>query len=256
LSKATRDDLEQYSKRAYAAKALTHIEHSEGEDLSKPFSLRLEMESASRGLSGVSDAAVAIPPAGPLSLLPSWFSTDPDADGSKPTPEQEADRKKAEQQRDPEYLIKPFISERRYRIVVPEGFVPRALPEDQTVQLGPAVLTRHFAFGGNGQSPSLVTAVFRFDTVKQRYTTEEVLALRKAVLEANKQDYVLVQFDQIGAKFLAEGKIREALAVDHSLISAHPSESIHHVHMSAALLSAGLGEQAQNEARLATTLDP
>ena len=256
LSKAMRDDLEQYSKSAYAAKALTHIEHSAGDDLTKPFFLRLEMDRASRGQSSVSDAAVAIPPSGVLSLLPSWFSTDPDADGSKLTPEQEADRKKAEQQRSTEYLIRPFITERRYRIIVPEGFSPRALPEDQTVQLGPATLTRHFAAEPNTESPTLITAVYRFDTVKQRYSTDEVLALRKAVLEANRQDYVMVQLDQIGAKLLAAGKIREALATDRGLITAHPSESIHHVHMSAAFLSAGLGEQAQNEAHLATTLDP
>jgi len=252
IAKATRDDLEKYCQRAYAAKALTHIEHSEGDDLTKPFFLRLEMDSASRGLSTVSDAAVAIPPAAVLTGLRSWFSTDPDADKSKLTPQQEADREKAEQHRSSEYLIRPLITERRYRIVVPEGFVPRALPEDQTVQLGPATLTRHFAL----ESPTLVSAVYRFDTVKQRYSTEEALALRKAVLEVDRQDYVVLQFDQIGAKLIAEGKIREALAADRGLIAAHPSEAIQHVHMSGALLSAGLGEQTQNEARLATTLDP
>ena len=256
LTKATRDDLEQYCKNAYAAKALTKIEHSEGDDLTKPFSLRLEMASASRGITTISDAAVAVAPAAALAGLPSWFSTDPDKDNSKLTPEQQADRKKAEQQRVPEYLVRPFITERRYRVIVPEGFVPRALPDDQTVQLGPATLTRHFAVEQGGQSPTVVTAVYRFDTVKQRYSADEVLALRKAVLEAYRQDYVVLQFDQAGAKLLADGKIREALSADRGLIAAHPSEAIQHVHMSAAFLSAGLGEQAQNEARAATRSIP
>lgn len=89
-------------------------------------------------------------------------------------------RKKAQQQRATEYLVRPFITERGYRIVVPEGFVPRALREDQTVQLGTATLTRHFALEKNVECPKLVTDVYRFDTVKQRYSTDEVLALRKA----------------------------------------------------------------------------
>lgn len=256
ITKATHDDLEQYCQRTYAAKALTNIEHSEGSDLTKPFLLRLKMDTARRGLTSVSDAAVAIAPAAVLSGLPSWFSTDPDADKSKLTPEQEADRQKAAQRRATEYLVRPFITERRYRIVIPEGFVPRALPEDQTVQLGPAILTRHFALEPNAQSPTVVTAVYHFDTVKQRYSTAEVLALRKAVLEADRQDYVVLEFDQIGAKLLADGKIREALAADRGLIAAQPKDAMQHVHMSAAFLGAGLGEQAQNEARLATTLDP
>lgn len=256
ISKSTRDELEKYCERAYAAKVLTHIDHSEGDNLAKPFFLRLQMDTASRGISSVSDAAVAIPPTAALSALPSWFSKDPDAEKSKLAPEQEADRKKAELQRSTEYLVRPFITEVRYRIIAPEGFVPRTLPEDQTVQLGPATLTRHFAIDPGTQSPAVVTAIYRFDTVKERYSTDEVLALRKAVLEANRQDYVVLEFDQVGTKFLAEGKIREALAANRALIAAHPSESIHHVHMSAALLGAGLGEQAQTEARLATTLDP
>jgi hypothetical protein len=70
-SKTVKEDLEQYSKRAYAAKSLTHIEHGDGVDFSKPFVLRLDMAKAARGSSGVNDASVAIPPAGILNRLPS-----------------------------------------------------------------------------------------------------------------------------------------------------------------------------------------
>jgi hypothetical protein len=93
-SKTVKEDLEQYSKRAYAAKSLTHIEHGDGVDFSKPFVLRLDMAKAARGSSGVNDASVAIPPAGILNRLPGWFSTDPEADTTKLTPEQEVERKR------------------------------------------------------------------------------------------------------------------------------------------------------------------
>ena len=121
-NKTVKEDLEQYSKRAYAAKTLTHIEHGDGTDFSNPFILRLDMANAGRGSSGINDAAVAIPPAGVLNRLPGWFSTDPDADNTKLTPEQELDRKKKVQARSSEYLVHPFVTEWHYRILLPEGF--------------------------------------------------------------------------------------------------------------------------------------
>jgi tetratricopeptide (TPR) repeat protein len=255
-SKAVTEDLEQYSKQAYAAKALTHIEHGDGSDFSKPFVLRLDMANAARGSSGIKDAAVAIPPAGILNRLPRWFSTDPDADSAKLTPEQETERKKKVQARSSEYLIHPFVTEWRYRILLPEGFAARTLPEDQTLKMGPATLTRRLALEPSQQSPAVITAVYRFDSGKQRYSLDEVLALRKAVLEEDRKNYLLIYADQAGAKLLTEGKFRQALTTDRALIAAHPSDAMHHVHMSSALLSVGLGEQAQKEARLATTLNP
>ncbi|WP_433971035.1 DUF3857 domain-containing protein [Tunturiibacter lichenicola] len=255
-SKTVKEDLEQYSKRAYAAKSLTRIDHGDGSDFSKPFVLRLDMADAARGSSGLNETAVAIPPAGVLSRLPGWFSTDIQTDSAKLTPEQEGDRQKKERSRSSEYLIHPFVTEWHYRITFPDGFIPRTLPEDQTVQMGPAILTRHFASESNQQTQPVITAIYRFDTGKQRYSLDEGLALRKAVLEENRKDYLLIYGDQSGAKLLADGKVKQALTADRSLIAAHPSEAIHHVQMSAALLRVGLGEQAQKEARLATTLDP
>ena len=253
-SKSTRHDLENYAKRVYNAKSLTKIEHTEGADLVKPFSLRLDIAQATRGTSSLVDSAVAIPQ-GPVNLLPSWFSRDPE-DGAKPTEEQRADRVKAEQHRLSEYLLRPFIAEWRYRITLPDGFQPGTLPEDQTISVGPAILTRHFEAPTSGQTPQVVTTVLRFNSVKQRYTAEEVLAARKVILALNRQDFTLLVFNQVGAKLVADGKIRQGLAADRALIAGHPSEAIHHVQFSAALLSAGLGEQAQAEARRATELDP
>src|SRR5260370_11612040 len=109
------------------------------------------------------------------------------------------------------------------------------------MKMGPATLTRHFALESNQQSPSIVTAVYRFDTGKQRYSLDEVLTLRKAVLAEDRKDYLLVYADQAGAKLLPEGKIREALATDPALLTPHPKDAMHHVHMSSALLQAGLG---------------
>ena len=255
-TKEMKEDLERYAKRDYLAKALTKVEHSEGSDLTKPFSLRLDMAEAARGSTSVVDSALAIPTADILYTLPSWFTKDPDAGNPQLTPDQVADRKKAEQRRVAEYLVHPRTVVWNYHVAIPEGFTPRALPEDQTNHFGPATVTRHFTLEPDATSPKLVVATFHFDTGKERYTADEVLTLRKAVLEAEKHDYLMIDFDQTGAKLLAEGKIRDGLAADRALIAEHPAESTHHIQFAAALLKVGLGAEAQSEGRRATELDP
>ena len=118
--------------------------------------------------------------------------------------------------------------------------------------MGPAKLTQHYEADAQG----IITAVLRFETDKSTYSVEEALALREAIVAANKQDMIMVLFDQVGSKLLAAGKIREALATDRSLIERHPKEALHHAQIATAFLQAGMGDKARNEAREATRLDP
>jgi tetratricopeptide (TPR) repeat protein len=244
--------LENYVRRAYDAKALTAIDHGDGRDLTKPFVLRLDVAKATRGNTGISEASAAIFPVGTYSNLPAWFSTDPDQGNAKPTADEESNRRKAEEQRSSEYEVQPFTVHREYKIVPPAGFAVRALPANKVVQLGPATLSEGYAVDSQG----VVTANFTFTTVKSHYPLDEVLALRKAVLEANKAEAVIVTFDQAGAKLLDTGKIREALAVDKALIASHPKDAIQHLQMAYLLMKAGIGDEARAEAKRAVELDP
>jgi tetratricopeptide (TPR) repeat protein len=250
-NKDLRNSLENYVKRAYNAKALTSIDHSDAKDFAKPFVLRLDIAKAIRGNTLIGDAAVGLDPRGTWNTLPEWFSVDPDKN-EKLTAEQQADRAKAQSQRSEEYDIEPFIIERRYRIVSPAGFAVRSLPPNQVTPMGPGSLSQNFAVDSSG----VVTATYRFSTGKSRYTQDDALALRKALVAANKADTPVVTFDQAGAKLLAAGKVREALAADRDLIGAHPKDAAQHVRMAYALLQGGVGDQAQAEARQATQLDP
>ena len=247
-----KENLEGYAKRQYLAKALTSVEHGDGKDLSKPFVLKLDMAEAKRGSTVLTDAVVAIPYSGLFSRLPNWFTTDPNPNGDKPTPQQEEDQKKAVLARTTDYDVHPFITEWRYRITPPPGFILRALPEDSTANLGPAKLTQHYEMDSHG----VITAALRFETSKTRYSLDEVLALREAVLADYKKDMIMVSFDQAGSKFLTAGKIREALAVDRELIERHPKEALHHAQIAYAFLQAGMGDKAREEAEAATKLDP
>jgi tetratricopeptide (TPR) repeat protein len=250
-TKESTEGLEKYAKSVYLAKSLTGVDHGDGKDFTKPFFLKLDMAEAKRANSDIDDAAVAIPFYWVWSRLPPWFRTDPKPDSEKLTAQQEEDQKRAIAARTTEYEVHPFITEWRYKITPPEGFLLRTLPEDKTTQMGPAKLTQHYESDPNG----VVTAVLRFSTVKPRYTVDEALALRDAVLAGYKQDMVMVLFDQAGAKLLAAGKTREALSADQALIDHHPAEALHHVQMAYALLEAGLGDRARTEAEKAIKLD-
>jgi len=61
LTREKKADLEKYAKNVYLAKTLSAITHGDAHELSKPFSLKLDMTEARRGDSGTDDAVVNIP---------------------------------------------------------------------------------------------------------------------------------------------------------------------------------------------------
>ncbi|MFZ1085616.1 MAG: DUF3857 domain-containing protein [Terracidiphilus sp.] len=244
-------NLETYAKNHYLAKALSSVEHGDGHDFSKPFHLKLEMAAARRGNTLLDDAATWIPFSGVFNRLPDWFKEDPNPNNDKLTPQQEENRKKAEAARASAYDVHPFITEWRYTITPPDGFILRALPEDKEIAMGPARFTSHYEVDDKG----VVKGVLRFDSVKPKYTVDEALALREAVLVAYKQDMVEVRFDQIGARLIAAGRIGEALAADRALIVSHPGEAVRHAQFASAYLDAGMGDRARAEAQTAAQKD-
>jgi len=56
-------------------------------------------------------------------------------------------------------------------------------------------------------------------------TVEQALAMRTALLELHKRDYVGIFFDQSGVKALTAGHIREGLEIDRDLIASAPSDA-------------------------------
>lgn len=252
LTRETKANLEKYAKDAYMAKTLANIEHSEAHDIAKAFALKLEMTEAKRGFTSIDDAVVGIPFTSIFYRLPEWFRTDPKIEGEKLTPQEEENRKRAIAARVSEYDVHPFATEWRYTVTIPEGYELRALPEDKDTKLGPAKLTEHYEIDPQGR----VRATLRFETSKTRYTSEDALALRDAVLAAYRRDMIAIWFDQVGSKLSAAGKTKEALAADSALIEKHPLESLHHAQIAYAYLKAGLGDLARTEAEQATKLDP
>jgi tetratricopeptide (TPR) repeat protein len=251
-TKRSRDELESYVKNVYAAEKLDQLNHTDGNDLSKPFQLDLVMDKAKRGFSSLQDAAVAIPTGGILSRLPQWFfTTPPDAANNKTKTAQEEENEREENARTEDYVFEPFINEWKYTVIPPLGFKVRELPSDKKEQMGPALLETHYATQNDGT----VTAEIKFDTVSGRYSPKEAFALRQAIYAMRNDDAVMIRFVEGGAYELSQGHVKEALAVYQGLIAKHPKESLHHVQLAIALVQAGAGEQARAEAARAVALE-
>ena len=244
----TRDGLSAYIKSEYVSDDLTKVDRTDPADLSLPFQLTIACEKAKRGYTGLEDAQAAI-------RLDSIFQTLPDELKRKDDTEEHkntgTDKPKKPRTEDWE-MNAAFSTEWNYRIVPPAGFVPKELPKDTAIQLGPALLTEKFAAEKNG----VVTAKLVFDSVKRRYTVAEATALRNQVADFIAGPAILVDFEPEGAVLLREGKVKEALASYRALISLNPKAAVHHLQVAHVLLDAGMGEAARDEARLAVKLDP
>jgi len=241
-TKDTREGLERYVKSYFLAEALTNVEHTSGSDLTRPFELKLDIAKARRGSSDLAAAVVAIRTDNLLWGYPDYVLSDdgtdkPDNPGWKP--------------RKNDIEVQPFVTEWRYTIVLPPGFGAPVLPKDVEQSLGPAEFTQHYQLETSGA----VTAIWRFDSVKSRYSPAELKALRQAAHTLLNSNAVLITFPQEGAALLAQGKAREALASYADLVKLHPDEALHHIQIARALLDAGFGEEARKEARRATELD-
>lgn len=245
--KDTRAGLTEYVKAQYVSDKLTKVDRTNPNDLSRQFELTIACEKAKRGYTGLDSAVAAIRVDSLFQRLPRDLQRKEDTDDKKDN----KDTSKKPRTEDWELPV-AFTSEWRYTITPPPGFVPKPLPKDTHIELGPAVLTEAFSADNDGS----VHARLIFDTVKRRYTVAEATALRNKVAELVNGPAILVNFEPRAEALLREGKVREALASYRSLVALHPQEPVHHLQVAEVLLNAGMGEAAREEAEQAVKLDP
>jgi tetratricopeptide (TPR) repeat protein len=236
------DQLKTYAHDAYRAKQLLNYEHTASTDFSKPYSMSIELKDAPIGFTDLETAAVGINVSNITSRLPSWF--DDRLEPSEDTAERAV--------RTADVVFEPFVTEWRYRIQPPPGFQARKLPANNIVKLGPAELISEFNVTADGA----VHALWRFDTIKSRYTLGETDAFLKALRELKGAETQLVAFDQIGVALREDGNFKGALQANDVLVAKYPRKAVHRLRSASALLDAGLGARAQREALAATRLEP
>ena len=232
---ALRERLEKYVKDAYLADSVKHFEQGDPADLTRPFKLSLTVAEGWRGNTDENEAVVALTPARLTDDLPNEILS-----------EGKERRKQAF------FFVTPFFLELRYRIVPPPGYVLRDMPPSEDLALGTARLTTKWV----GETEGVVAGSLRFESGKRLISAEEFESTRQAVAKLRQTGVAFVRFDQAGEKALGEGRVAEALAEFRRLASLHPKEALHHTQIALALLRAGCGDAAREEARRAVGIEP
>ena len=244
-SKNTHDNLASYMKTQYLAAKLDSWDRTDPADLSKPFELVVQSAKAERGFTDLDSAVVAIPLTSLFIDLPDELKTHASSDdrnGDKLTKKRMADYQ----------LPKAYTVDWQYKIIPPTGFEPEPLPKDFTLALGPTQLSGHFAADATGA----VSVEIRFDTTKRRFSVAEADEMCEKIATVSEGEATLVKFQPAAKSLMMQGKAREAFESYRGMVAHNPKQAIDHLRLANALLNAGFGGAAREEARLAVKLEP
>lgn len=245
-SKKLREQLEEYAKSAYVAKAMARYETTAASDLTKPFRMTLEVPESQSGVVREGEASVVIN----LATLPQHV---PAAlrDWKEVQPGESADD--APKKRTHDFLFpEPAVREWVYRIVPPAGYAPRTLPQNESRKVGTTTFTQEL----RTEADNTVVATFRYDSGKRRISRAEFEETRVAFTKFVTDNSVTIGFEQVGQTKLNAGDVRGALDEFRRLAALHPKEAQHHIETARALLAAGLGDAARDEIRRALAIEP
>ena len=244
--KRLREQIEEYAKSAYVAKAITRFEMTEPKDLTKPFRLTVEVPESGSSMVSNGEGSVVINVAGLPQNVPNalrdWKEVEP---GDSPDD--------APKKRTFDFLFpQPGVREWVYRIVPPVGYLPRTLPSNETKKIGTTTFTQEL----RAEADNTVVATFRFDSGKRRITRAEFEETRVAFTKFVTNNTVTVGFEMAGQSKLNAGDVRGALDEFRRLAALHPKEAQHHIETARALLAGGLGDAARDEIRRAIAIEP
>ena len=208
--KALRKRWKDYLKDQFHTQASPRLEFSSPLDLAKPFRVTAEVPDARIGQFDEATATITLQPDGLFQRLPGLFrGVEPEEDDSSAS---HAGGSPPDERKGPMLLPEPHIRQLQYRIHLPAGFTPKALPESSVKQHGPATISQKYEMSGD----DLIVATFRLDTGPGRFTAEEVDDLRQAIAELAKDENspweVKIGLENVAARHMAAGRVAEALA--------------------------------------------
>lgn len=239
-AKTVREALEEYVKGQFVADALTRYSMTPVKDVSRPFEVRLEIDEGARGEASMIDAAVGLFPTGLLERLPYPLLGEEEEGEEEPKPRQY------------DFIVdEPHAIDWHYTIHPPVGFEVSALPDDIDIEFGPVKLTGRYA-----QRDGIITADFHFDSGRDRLTPAEFEEARTKIAAFLEQGATLISLAPTGQIHLDAGRLKEAVAEFRRLVALHPKEALHRSQLAMALLAAGFGDRAREEARRAIQLEP
>ncbi|MCP3137285.1 DUF3857 and transglutaminase domain-containing protein [Pyxidicoccus xibeiensis] len=227
---------------------LEGMKHTPLDDGTGPFRLELDVASARFATTGWRSARVPLRLESPLAWLPDALDDVrdllPDELGRMrpPTAKRQSD------------LVLPvaYRAEVRYRLEPPTGFALQSVPRDETLPLGPATLALRYQREQDGG----LSATFRFDAVRRRYTRDEVAAFRTALAALARREPLVVEFEDKGSRLVEGARVRDGLAVYEKGLNNRSDSALVRARYAGTLLRLGFGEQARAEARRAVEQRP
>ena len=241
-----KEGYENYVKDYYWATSMEKLDVGDPHDLTKPFRTSVSVAKSQSGVVSASSGEIVIPTTSLVSDLPEQLR-----DYREQTAE--AEKAKPSKKRVHDFVFaQPTVVEWTYRVILPAGFMPRTLPQSESLQLGTVTYTSDFKTEANGT----IVANVKLDSGKRRLTAAEFEETRKAVSKFSERKGIRIGFDSIGQAKLNAGDVRAALIEFRKLAELHPKEAQHHIELARALLDGGLGEAARTEAKLAVTIEP
>ena len=229
--------IDEYIQRSYRFGENAGFEYSDTEDFSEHFNVSLQIEGAGRGVTEDSQAIVAIMQGEIVKYLPDIFRIENEDDEEN-------------ERRDEYYFYKPFTFETRYIINPPEGFSLRELPVSEIVNLGDITIEKNYKITGE-----VVEAVLTLNSGKRSLSPAEFEQTREKVTQFSKENPILIVFDHIGEKLLAEGDYRGSIDYLKAISAREPEKEIHLIRLADALLKAGLGLDARLAAKRAVEIN-
>ncbi len=248
-AKHVREQLEKFVKDNYFAEALGKYETTDPHDLSKPFRLTVEGLRAARGATEKGEAVVGFFEADLASDMPPSLKR---ADDESAEDEEPANAKKPKKRVHDFFFYEPYTKDIHVLVQAPSGYVLHALPEPATTPLGTAKLTSAFS----EPEPGKLMADYHFESGPRRITAAKFEETRKALAELVSRKAVLFTWDQLGRKYADAGEVGKAIAEFRRLAALHPNEALHHIDIANALLAAGFGTAAREEAKRAIAIEP
>ncbi|MCK5201608.1 MAG: tetratricopeptide repeat protein, partial [Spirochaetales bacterium] len=229
--------IKDYIQRTYRFGENTGFEYSDTADFGEHFNVTLNIEGAGRGVTENSQAIVAIMQGELVNHLPDIFRFEnEDEDESK--------------RKDDYYFYKPFTFETRYTINPPEGFSLRELPKSEIINLGDITIEKQYKV-----SDKVVEAVLILNSGKRLISAADFELTREEVIRFSEENPILIVFDHIGEKLLAEGDYRGSIDYLKAVSNREPEKEIHLIRLADALLKAGLGLDARLAAQKAVELN-
>ena len=238
-----REALERQVKPIYLTEALTDFSTSRADDFSRPFQVTVSVRNAGRASTEEDGANAGLFTHFLFSGLPYGIIHAPSEPG-------DAQEKKP---RIHDFVIsEPYQQEYRYRIYFPSFLKPKPLPKDRQLQLGPATYAATYRLDPQG----FVEAVYRFDSVKRRFTSAEFAELRTGVRRVWSEKPEILGFTSATSEALALGKSAEAVRISRDYLTAKPLSAPAQARFSRVLIAVGAGDAALAAAKRAVELDP